>query len=179
MLMGLAINLKTWATLYWIIYLFSCFNSALNNGHLFNRKKLLYLYSIVKPEMYILAKIFKQTVIVFLIGIIGFVTWMIFGVEFQNIGLFVPVVFLNSLIMASILSLVSFISVKAEGNFALLAILALPILIPDLLIVSKLSYLILDGFSSEIYLKYIGSLALLSFISCALSIVLFPYIWRE
>jgi len=179
LLLGNAINLKVWASLFWIVFLFASFNGVLSNSLQFNRPKMLYLYTLVSPIQYLMSKIISQWAIVLFMSILSLAAWFVFGMTFQNVGLFFLVLAMNALVMASNVSMLSYISVKASGNFALLAILSIPILIPDLLLVGKLSYLILDDFSASLYWKYLAGLGFLSFISIGLSVVLFPYIWTE
>ncbi len=179
LLIGDGYNLKVWSAIFWVVMMFTSFNITLNNSLKEGRGRLLYQYTLFKPWQYFTAKFLWFSIFITVLNVIGFGIWMVLGVAFQNIGLFFCVLLLNSIVFSSLLALMSFLSAKAGGGFALMSILSLPILIPDLLLVAKLSTFVLDGFAYAVYSKYFIALGMLSVISLTLGLVLFPYLWRE
>jgi heme exporter protein B len=81
--------------------------------------------------------------------------------------------------IAFVLSLLSTIASKAGNNLTLLAVLGLPILLPLMLVATTLMKNAIDGIELSVQLKYLFVLIGLNVVSFALSIVLFPYLWRE
>ena len=179
LLAGNNINLKVWSAIYWIIMMFTSFNVTLNGSLKESRTKLFYQYTLFGPTYYFLSKALWYFVFIFILNLLGFLLWGILGIGFDNGFLFCLVLLLNSIVFSCLLSVLSFLSAKANGNFALMSILSLPILIPDLLIIAKLSTLLLDDFAISVYSKYLTALGVLSLISLILGLVLFPYLWKE
>ena len=93
--------------------------------------------------------------------------------------MFYTSVFLGSTGLAIILSLLSTIASKAGNNLTLLAILGLPILLPLLLVTITLMKNAIDGIDLSVQYKYLFVLFGLNLSSLGLSVVLFPYLWRE
>ena len=75
-------------------------------------------------------------------------------------------------------SFTSLIASKGEQSHILISILSMPIIIPTLLLLTKITALsmgILDDSSMNIDFLMLGAIDLFSF---GLSLILFPYLWR-
>jgi heme exporter protein B len=85
---------------------------------------------------------------------------------------------LGSVGFSNLFTLLSAITARTQ-NFVLLAILGFPIILPLLLLIVKMSEL--SNFAiqqKDIYLT-LAAIGLLDVITLVLSVVLFPYIWRD
>lgn len=95
-------------------------------------------------------------------------------------GLFLIVLLLASSGLAGILSLMSAIASKANGNFAIMSILSFPVLMPLILVIIRLSKQAVDGIEwAGVGFNFIVILAALNVLTVALSYLLFPYLWRD
>jgi heme exporter protein B len=103
---------------------------------------------------------------------------LFFGQEIGYIGIFISTVLLASFGFASIFTLLSGITAKTQ-NVVLLGVLGLPIVLPLVLVISKLSMLA-DFYTAinDIYI-FSGAALLLDCSIFILSIILFPYLWKE
>jgi heme exporter protein B len=169
-----------WVALYWIVILFSSFNAVAKSFTTESRARMLYLYTLTGPAAFISAKAIYHAIVMILLALAA--SW-IFSVFFA-MEIADPLVFLTSVVLGSsgiaiILSLLSTIASKAGNNLTLMAILALPILLPMLLVSTTLMKNAIDGIDLSIQLKYLFVLLGLNVVSFALSVVLFPYLWRE
>ena len=100
--------------------------------------------------------------------------------EVENLGLFFIVLVLASSGLAGVLSLMSAISSKASGNFAIMSILSFPVLMPLILVVIRLSKQAVDGLEwAGVGFDFIVILTALNVLTIALSLLLFPYLWRD
>jgi heme exporter protein B len=75
--------------------------------------------------------------------------------------------------------MISAIASKAGNNGTLMAILSFPVIIPLLMLVIKLSKNAMDGLDRSVSLKEIGVLFAINAIVIVISLLLFPYLWRD
>ena len=169
-----------WVALYWIVILFTSFNAVAKSFINETRGRMLYLYTLVNPAEFIGAKSIYHALVMTVLSLLASVIFNVFfEIEIQDPAIFLVSVILGSTGLAITLSLLSTMASKAGNNLTLLAILGLPILLPLILVSSTLMKNAIDGIDLSIQLKYIFVLGGLNAVSFALSIVLFPYLWRE
>jgi heme exporter protein B len=73
----------------------------------------------------------------------------------------------------------SAIASKANNNTTLMAILSLPLLIPVLLLLIKISLLALDQTLADFPYRDIIMLCAVDLVLLVMAYVLFPYLWKE
>lgn len=169
-----------WVALYWIIVLFASFNAVAKSFINETRGRILYTYTLVSPSAFITSKMIYHSFVMLILGMsAGFVYQILFTIQVQDNLMFWLSVLFGSTGFGFVLSLLSTIASKAGNNLTLLAILGLPILMPLLLVATKLMKNAIDGIDLSVNLKYLLVLIGLNIVSYALSIVLFPYLWRE
>jgi len=92
--------------------------------------------------------------------------------------LYFVAVLLGSISFASVFTMISGIASKAN-NGALMAILSFPVIIPLLIVLIKLSKNAMDGLDRSVSLNEILVLGAINFIVITVSLLLFPYLWRD
>jgi heme exporter protein B len=75
--------------------------------------------------------------------------------------------------------MIAAIASRTNNNFALMAILSFPILLPFLLVLMQVSSSALSGGTMGENISYLVAVVVLDSIVIALSYVLFPYLWRD
>ncbi|MBX3163955.1 MAG: heme exporter protein CcmB [Bacteroidetes bacterium] len=171
----------TWNALFWVITLFT---SVTISGKSFLKEtggQALFNYLYYSPRQFIIAKILYNMIFMLALSGVTFFFYAFFiGNEVQNLTLFFIVLILASTGLAGILSLMSAISSKAGGNFALMSILSFPVLMPLILVIIRLSKQAVDGIEwAGVNLDFIVILTALNVLTMALSFLLFPYLWRD
>lgn len=171
----------TWNALFWVITLFT---SVTINGKSFLKEtggQALYSYLYYGPQQFIIAKILYNMVFMLCLSLLTFLCYAFFiRNEVENMTLFLLVLVLASTGLAGILSLMSAISAKASGNFAIMSILSFPVLMPLILVVIRLSKQAVDGIEwAGVGFNFIWILIALNALTIALSFLLFPYLWRD
>jgi heme exporter protein B len=171
----------TWNALFWVITLFT---SVTISGKSFLKEtggQALYSYLHYKPQHFIVAKILYNMVFMLCLSFITFFFYAFFiKNEVENLSLFFIVLVLASSGLAGVLSLMSAISSKASGNFAIMSILSFPVIMPLILVVIRLSKQAVDGLEwAGVGLDFIVILLALNVLTLALSFLLFPYLWRD
>ena len=169
----------TWNALFWIIMLFASVNALAKSFVQENRGRQLYYYTLASAQAIILSKIIYNVLIMLLLSIvaIGF-----YSLVFKNpVGdplLYFVAVLLGSISFASVFTMISGIASKAN-NGALMAILSFPVIIPLLIVLIKLSKNAMDGLDRSVSLNEILVLGAINFIVITVSLLLFPYLWRD
>lgn len=173
------INPATWNALFWIILLFASINAVAKSFINETSGRTLYLYTLTGPQAVILSKIiYNSLLLIVLSGLCLFTYTLFIGNLIQDSGLFLLTLFLGSLGFSSLLTMVSAIASKTSNNFTLMAILSLPIMLPLLMVLIKLSKNAIDGLELWDW----NSLLILMFLNViivSLSYLLFRYLWRD
>lgn len=168
-----------WSALFWVITLFSLVNASMRTFDFFKEGRFLYFYQVAKAQHLLLAKYLYNALFLLAINSFAFVFYsLIMGLESISLEVFLPTLALGSFGLSSTLTTVSGIAAKAGNAMSLLAILSFPLLLPQLLLLIKLTKSALDllplaGLSDEL-LSLVG----INVISVALGYLLFPYLWR-
>jgi heme exporter protein B len=169
----------TWNALFWIIMLFASVNAIAKSFVQENRGRQLYYYTIASPQAIILSKIIYNVLLMILLATvaIGF-----YSIVFRNVLgdplFYLLAILLGSISFASVFTMVSGIASKAN-NGALMAILSFPVIIPLLMLLIKFSKNAMDGLDRSVSYNEIGVLVAINVIVVAVSLILFPYLWRE
>lgn len=174
------IDIPTWNALFWIIMLFAAINAVLKSFLQERDGRLLYYYTLVRPQSIINAKIVYNTLLMVALGLAGLVVFIGFmGNPVQNLPLFVLNMLLGVAGFSAVLSMVSAIASKARNNFTLMAVLSFPLVLPLLLVLIRVSADAIQGASISEALPNLLVIILLIAITLVLSNILFPYIWKE
>lgn len=169
-----------WNALFWIILLFASINAISKSFVQESKGRQLYYYSIVSAQAIILSKIIYNVLLLLLLSLIAF---FVYAVIFKNpLGdplLYLLAVLMGSISFATVFTMISSISAKANNSGTLMAILSFPIIIPLLIVLIKLSKNAMDGLDRGVSLDEIMVLFAINAAVIAVSLLLFPYIWRD
>ena len=171
----------TWNALFWVITLFT---SVTISGKSFLKEtggQGLFNYLHYPARHFIIAKILYNMAFML---VLSFLTFFFYGLfiknEVGNMSLFFLVLLLASTGLAGILSLMSAIAAKANGNFAMMSILSFPVVMPLILVIIRLSKQAVDGLEwAGVGFDFISILVSINVLTLALSFLLFPYLWRD
>ncbi|HET7819161.1 MAG TPA: heme exporter protein CcmB [Bacteroidia bacterium] len=174
------IEVSVWNALFWTIVLFASINASAKSFLSESQGRLLYYYTLVSPQVFILSKIIYNGFLMLVLSLICFAFYSLFmGNIIPNIPLFLLIVVLGSLGLSSLLSMMSAIAAKAQNNFTIMAILAFPIIMPLLIVIIRLSMSVINGMDFYYNLKFFAVLFLLDIIIIILAYLLFPYLWKD
>ncbi len=170
-----------WNGLFWVIQLFICVNAVAKSFLQESRGRLLYFYSIVSPVEFIIAKIAYNIILMMLMSLISLVLFFLFlGDPLDNSLWFVGMVILGGASISIVFTLMSAIAAKAQQNAALIAILGFPVILPQLLMLMRLSKAAFaEVFKEGAVLQLAGLITGLDVLVIAMAIMLFPYLWKD
>jgi heme exporter protein B len=173
-------NPLIWSAMFWLVVLFSSFQVT-SRG--FSRElgpQFWFYYFRWRAEWLMLAKLLYHFLMLSATSLLAWSTFgLLFGNPVRNNGLFLLLIELAALGIASALTLISAISSRAGKNNGLLPVLGFPLLIPTLMLVARLSVLAIDDLGWDLAWRNIWTLLGLDSIMIALSFILFPYLWRQ
>ncbi|MGV3507696.1 MAG: heme exporter protein CcmB [Sphingobacteriaceae bacterium] len=174
------INPITWNALFWIIMLFASVNAIAKSFLQESKGRQLYYYSIVSAKAVILSKIVYNILLMLLLSLIAIGFYMIvFNNPVGDPLFYLLAVLIGSISFASVFTMISGIASKANNSGALMAILSFPVIIPLLMVLIKFSKNAMDGLDRSVSLNEIGVLAAINLIVITVSLLLFPYLWKE
>ncbi len=175
-----SVDTVIWNALFWIILLFASINAISRSFIQENPARQLYYYSIAGPKSIILSKIVYNTLLMVFLSVIAY---LVYSLIFKNpVGdplLYLIAVLLGSISFATVFTMVSGISSKTGNNSTIMAILSFPVIIPLLIVLIKLSHQALEGASRADSYGDIVVLAAINVIAVTISLLLFPYLWRD
>jgi len=167
--------------LFWMIQLFVCVNAVAKSFLNESKGRMLYFYSITSPVHFIIAKLIYSSAVMLLMVIASLLLFMaLLGNPVMNPFQFIGIACLGGLSLSLVFTLMSAIAAKAHQNAAIMAILGFPLIIPQLLLLIRLSKsafgeVFREGALLQISLLLIG----LDVLVVVLAVVLFPFLWKE
>ena len=173
------ITIPVWIALFWVIALFTTVNAVSRSFLKDANEQFYYLRSIATPLEIIFSKIIYNAFLITILSLIIYLVMILFFNEnIENKGLFLLTIILGAIGFSNLFTLLSAITARTQ-NFVLLAILGIPIILPLLLLIVKMSELSNFAIQQKDIYMHLGAIAMLDVITLILSIVLFPYIWRD
>jgi heme exporter protein B len=169
-----------WNVLFWIIMLFAAVNAVAKSFIQESKGRILYYYTIGSPQAIIIAKTIYNIFLLLLITLIALIIYkLVFANELGDPLLYVLSIFLGSLSFSTVFTMTSAIASKAGNSGTLMAVLSFPVIIPLLMLLIKLSKNAMDGLDRSVSYDEIGVLVLINIIVVSVSLLLFPYLWRD
>jgi heme exporter protein B len=171
----------TWNGLFWMIQLFICVNAVAKSFLQDSRGRMLYFYTIAGPVDYILSKLLYNLLLMLVMSLCSLLIFaLLMGVPTQKAGLFVGIVCLGGLSLSLVFTMLSAIASKAQQQAALLAILGFPLIIPQVMLLVRLSrYAFGEVFRAGAIGQVAGLLLGLDALIVLLSVILFPFLWKD
>lgn len=167
--------------LFWMIQLFVCVNAVAKSFLQESKGRMLYFYSVCSPVHFIIGKLIYSTIIMLFMVLVSLLLFLILlGNPIKDPLLFIGIALLGGLSLSLVFTLMAAIAAKAQQNAAIMAILGFPLIIPQLLLLIRLSKaafgeVFRDGAIFQISLLLFG----LNTLVVVLALVLFPFLWKD
>lgn len=167
--------------IFWMIQLFVCVNAVAKSFLQESKGRMLYFFSITSPVNFIIAKLIYSMVVMLLMV---FVSLLLFRILLRNpvnnYSQFIEIGCLGGVSLSLVFTLMAAIAAKAQQNAAVMAILGFPLIIPQLLLLIRLSKSAFGEVFREGALLQISLLLIaLDILVIVLAIVLFPFLWKD
>jgi heme exporter protein B len=170
-----------WNSLFWIIQLFICVNAVAKSFLQESKGRLLYFYTINSPTEFIISKILYNVLLMILMSSISLVLFFFFLTNpVSNSMQFFGITILGGISLSLVFTLMSAIAAKAQQNAALIAIMGFPIILPQLMLLMKLSKAAFaEVFKTGAILDLSLMVAGLDILVVVMAVVLFPFLWKD
>ncbi|MCU0379558.1 MAG: heme exporter protein CcmB [Chitinophagaceae bacterium] len=171
----------TWNALFWVMQLFVCINAVAKSFLQDSRGRMLYYYTVTSPTAYILSKILYNLVLMSLLNFLTLILYIAFmGDPSFRLDIFIAISFLGSIGLSLVFTMLAAIASKAMQQASLMAILGFPVIIPQLLLLIRLSKLAFaETFQAGVPLQVVGLLLALDASVVVLALILFPFLWKD
>lgn len=175
-----SVDTLVWNALFWIILLFASINAISRSFVQESPYRQLYYYSIASPQAIIISKVIYNMLLMIFLSVIAYIIYsLIFDNPVGDPFLYFVTVLLGAMSFATVFTMVSGISSKTGSNSTLMAILSFPVIIPLLIVLIRLADNALKGLERSVSYKEIAVLLAINLITVTISLLLFPYLWRD
>ena len=169
-----------WNGLFWIIQLFICVNAVAKSFLQESRGRMLYYYSIAGARDFILTKLIFNAGLMIIMSLVSLGLFqLLMGNPLANPWTFFGIVCLGAVSFSLVFTFLAAIAARAQQGAALMAILGFPLIIPQILLLMRISSL---GFADVIQAGLIQILLVLcglDILVIALAVILFPFLWKD
>ena len=170
---------RVWNGLFWVIQLFICINAVAKSFLQESRSRMLYYQSISSPQNFVLAKLLFNSLLMLLMSALSLLLFTVFlGNPSVKALQFTGMVLLGGWGLSLVFTFLAAIAAKAQQSAAIMAILGFPIIIPELLLLMRISQTAFTEVLSVNVLT-IWLLVALDLMVVLLAIILFPFLWKD
>jgi heme exporter protein B len=169
-----------WKGLFWMIQLFVCVNAVAKSFLQEGRGRLLYFYSITGAANFILSKLLFNALLMLVMSLLSLGLFVLMlGDPMPEPMRFVGISWLGGVSLSLIFTFLAAIAARAQQSAALMAILGFPLVIPQLLLLSKISNVAFADVLQGGLGWMIVVLVALDVLIVVLSLILFPFLWKD
>ena len=171
---------KVWNGLFWMIQLFICVNAVAKSFLQESRGRMLYFYSIAGARDFVIAKLLFNAALMLVMSIVSLLLFqLLLGNPIQNPFLFTGMVCLGGCSLSLVFTFLAAIAARAQQNAAMMAIMGFPLIVPQVLLLMRISNTafsdVIQGGLTQIILLLVA----LDILVVVLATILFPFLWKD
>jgi heme exporter protein B len=172
---------EVWNGLFWMIQLFICVNAVAKSFLQESKGRLLYFYSISSPAEFIFSKLLYNVLLMLMMTLLSLLLFFAFlGIPTSKAFLFSGIALAGGFGLSLVFTLLAAISSKAQQQASLMAILGFPVIIPQLLLLMRISKAAFgEVFREGAFAQSLLLLLALDAMVVVLSVILFPFLWKD
>jgi heme exporter protein B len=171
---------KVWNALFWVIQLFVCINAVAKSFLQENRGRMLYFYSIASPVDFVLSKLIFNALLMVVMSLLSLgIFTLLLGNPLENWLLFIFISSFGGMSLGLVFTFLAAIASKAQQQAALMAIMGFPLIIPQLLLLMKISSTAFASVIQSGWWQMVLLLGGLDLMVIALAVILFPFLWKD
>ncbi|MBV8254007.1 MAG: heme exporter protein CcmB [Chitinophaga sp.] len=171
---------KLWNALFWVVQLFVAVNAVAKSFMQESKGRLLYFYSLVHPRYFIAAKLIYNIILMLVMSLIALgCSIMLLGNPVSKPTYFIGVVLLGGVSLSLLFTMLAAIAAQANHSAALMAIMGFPLILPVLMLLANISMPAFLTVYQPGLPKMFWLLGGMDFLVIALSMILFPFLWKD
>lgn len=169
-----------WNVLAWIVVLFAGLNAIVKSFVQERKETYLYYYTLFGPLEVIVAKLIYNFLFTFFISltVIGTFT-VLLGNPVKDHSLFFQALVLGVLGISSVFTFVSSVSGTGSASSTLMSILALPLILPSILILERTTAVAMRLIQDSAVAEDLLILAGIDLLLIGMILLVFPGLWKE
>lgn len=140
---------------------------------------MIYYQTLSNPQNFILSKMLFNSLLMLVMAAISLLLFaLLMNYPVKKTAVFLGLVFLGSWSLSLVFTFLAAVAARAQQNAAIMAILGFPIILPQLLVLMRLTSTVFDVDS---VFPLINVLVLLTsdLLVILLSVILFPFLWKD
>ena len=169
-----------WNGLFWMIQLFICVNAVAKSFLAESRGRMLYFYSIAGSVDFIISKLLFNALFMIVMNMLS---WVLFSILLGNpvihAGRFLGINIVGGVSLSLIFTFLSAIAARAQQNAVLMVIMGFPIIIPQLMLLMRISNIVFADVVQQGLWQIILLLIGLDVLVVVLAVILFPFLWKD
>ena len=170
---------RVWNGLFWVIQLFICINAVAKSFLQESHGRMLYYQSITSPQNFVLSKLLFNSLLMLVMSSLSLLLFILFlGNPIEKVITFIGLVFLGGWGLSLVFTFLAAIAAKAQQNAAIMAILGFPLIIPQLIMLMKISNSVFSEAGPAVGTT-VALLLVTNLLIIVLSIILFPFLWKD
>lgn len=170
-----------WNAIFWLIQLFMGVNAVAKSFLQDSKGHMLYYQSVCSPSEFIISKLLYNMMLMLLMSVLSLFLLIFFlSNPLSDLPVFLIITLLGGIGIGLVFTLMSAIAARARQNAALMAILGFPVILPQLLLLMRLSKVAFaEQFSSGAIFQLAGITVLMDLLIVGLALILFPFLWKD
>jgi heme exporter protein B len=170
----------TWNALFWIVQLFVSVNAVAKSFLQDSKARMLYYYTISGPVNFILSKVIFNVLLMLVMSVLTLLIFiLLLGNPIIYFSEFLLISFLGGMGLSLVFTFLAAIAAKAQQQSALMAIMGFPVVVPQLLLLGKISSKAFSDALQTGWWQMILLLVCLDVLILLLSLILFPFLWKD
>lgn len=171
---------QVWNAMFWVVQLFVAVNAVAKSFLQESKGRMLYFYSIAGARDFVLSKIVFNGLLMMVMTLLSIGLFaLLLGNPVYNMAQFIGLAMLGGLGLSFTFTFLAAIAAKAQQQAALMAVMGFPIIVPQLLLLGKVSKI---AFSPALFtglLPFVGLLLAFDVLIIVLALILFPFLWKD
>mgnify|MGYP000872255770 CR=1 FL=1 len=171
---------KEWGLTFWVIFLFCSLMAVLKSFGRESEGRYFYYYTLYHPlELFVAKVLYNLILLLFIFLVLWFVLYVMAGNHIIRMGWFLTTGIMACTGLSFLLTLITSIAIKTQQNASLTSIMALPLMIPLLINILRLTAYASGTTPDENPWNEMMLLSSIISLVIGMSLWLFPYLWRS
>jgi heme exporter protein B len=171
---------KVWNGLFWMIQLFICVNAVAKSFLQETRGRMLYFYSVAGARDFIISKLLFNAALMLVMSIVSLLLFqLLLGNPVLHALKFIGIVCLGGCSLSVVFTFLAAIAARAQQNAALMAIMGFPLIVPQVLLLMRISNIAFSDVIQGSLTQAILLLFALDILVVVLATILFPFLWKD
>lgn len=169
-----------WNALFWVVQLFVCVNAVAKSFLQENKGRMLYFYSITSARDFVIAKLIFNALLMLVMTLLSTLVFTILlGDPVYNMLQFIGLACLGGLGLSFVFSFLAAIAAKAQQQAALMAVMGFPVIVPQLMMLGKISKVAFAPILTSGLWQLVALLVGFDCLVIVLALILFPFLWKD